>query len=352
MFCAVNAAAVILVPGGETIPFHFVWVSFSIVYALRVWRVRGTLLALLVVTVGSGLALGWAVAHTAAGLDETAEVPLMAAMFLAMMVHVERRQAAAREVEEVSGRALQLVRERDLVRDASHELRTPITVARGHAELIRTNYVGRQAAADAEVILDELNRLVRISDRLLLLAAAESPGFLRRASFDLERVVVDAVRRWSVTAARAWRADVTLDGTIDADEERLEAALDVLIENAIKFTSDGQVIRVTAYVEAADAVIEVADEGIGIPPDQLDRIFDRFARADGAQSGEARGTGLGLSIAQSIAKAHGGAIAVESTFGQGSTFRLRLPRFRPAPLAGRGAEPPTAAREPAAVGGD
>ena len=102
------------------------------------------------------------------------EVPLMAAMFLAMVWHAQRRQSALDE----AARAAE--RERELVRDLSHQLRTPITAARGHVELLLSSGLGSQERGDAEVVLDELTRLSRISDRLLLLAVVEDPAFLRK----------------------------------------------------------------------------------------------------------------------------------------------------------------------------
>ena len=129
----------------------------------------------------------------------------MAAMFVTVMWHAHRRQKALEEVErlaEIEHRVLE--RERNLVRDVSHELRTPITVARGHAELIHQTASG-QAADDAGIILDELGRLSRIAERLLILAASEHPEFLRRGPIDLERLIVDLARRWGATSRAAGR---------------------------------------------------------------------------------------------------------------------------------------------------
>ena len=329
VFGVANTVAIILVPGGETVPFHFIWVSITLVYAVRNWSLLTTSVWLVIVTLGSGAALGWAVSHTNAGLDETAEVPLMAAMFVAMMWHKKRRQVAMTEARQAAERELRLVRERDIVRDTSHELRTPITVARGYAELIRTAYAGEQASKDAEVILDELNRLARISDRLLILAAAEHPDFLHRAPVELERLVVEAARRWSAAAERAWTVDATVEGRVLADEERLETSLDALIENAIKFTRAGDRITIGARADRNGAVIEVADTGVGIPASQLGRIFNRFARGDTGRGpgADAPGTGLGLAIVKAITEAHGGSVGVESEVGKGTTFSIRLPDF-------------------------
>jgi two-component system, OmpR family, sensor kinase len=111
----------------------------------------------------------------------------------------------------------------------SHELRTPITVARGHAELIRDSGLDGQVATDAGVVLDELGRLSNLSERLLVLTSAEDPGFLSTADIEVEPLFVGLMRRWSPTATRSWRVQVTAEGTIRADRERLETALDALM---------------------------------------------------------------------------------------------------------------------------
>jgi len=331
LFTLANLASMFFVPSGETVPFHFIWVSFTLVYGIRLWRLRTTMILLAAVMLASGLTLAWALIDTSAGWDEISEVPLMAAMFVAVMWHVERRQAALDDVKrmaEVEHRLLES--ERNLVRDASHELRTPITVARGHAELIRANASG-QVQDDAEIILDELNRLSRISERLLILAAVEHPEFLRLAPIDFEHLIVETARRWSVTAPRQWRVHVTADGSLHGDEERLQTTIDALIENAVNFTQDGDRIAIVGRNEDGVAVIEVADTGAGITSGELARIFDRFSRVENGQARSKGGTGLGLAIVKAVAEAHGGSVSVRSEVGRGTTFTLSLPSFHPTP---------------------
>ena len=144
VFAAANVTAIVLMSRWETIPFHFVWVSLTLVYGFRHWRFRTTMLLLLVVIASTGAALAVSIARGHQGPDELAEVPLMAAMFLAMVWHAVRRQAAVEEAGRLAASEHRLLMgQREFVRDASHELRTPITVARGHAELIRDAGVGR-----------------------------------------------------------------------------------------------------------------------------------------------------------------------------------------------------------------
>ena len=329
-FAAANVAVIVVLEEWETIPFHFVWVSLTIVYGFRVWRLRTTMILLLVVIAVTGVALTWTVTRGDEGPDELAEVPLMAAMFVAMVWHAHRRQAAIEETRRLAEAEHRLLEgQRAFVRDASHELRTPITVARGHAELIRNSGVDGQVGKDAEVVLDELGRLSKLSERLLILTAAGDPGFLSRVEVEVEPLVVGLMRRWSPTAPRAWQVRVAAEGTISADRERLETALDALLENAVRATREGAAIRVGCRAEGEKLILEVADEGSGIRPEDLPRIFERFSKLEPDRARSNGGTGLGLSIAKAIAEAHGGSIAVESEEGRGASFRISLSGFRP-----------------------
>jgi len=323
-FAAINFAAMPFTGEWETVPFHFVWVSLTLVYGFRVWRPWPTTGALSGVMLISGVALVAMSTQGQVSPAELTEVPLMSAMFVAMVWHARRRQAALEELRRATER------ERDFVRDASHELRTPITIARGHAELIRGGATGGQTLADAEIVLDELSRLERVAERLLLLATVEHPNFLHPSLIDVDALVVETERRWRASADRDWRVDAGARGLVPADGERVSYALDALIENAVKFTTDGGTIAIRAWHAGDAAVIEIRDDGPGIAPEQRERVFERFARGHGR-----RGTGLGLPIAKAIAEAHGGSITLGDAPGPGTCLRLTLPNFRPPPRAGR-----------------
>jgi signal transduction histidine kinase len=332
VFAAANVTAILLMSRWETIPFHFVWVSLTLVYGFRHWRFRTTMLLLLVVIASTGAALAVSIARGHQGPDELAEVPLMAAMFLAMVWHAERRQAAVEEAGRLAASEHRLLMgQHEFVRDASHELRTPITVARGHAELIRDAGVDGQISKDAEVILDELGHLSRLSERLLILTTAGHPGFLSPGVVPVEPLLEGLMRRWAPTAGRDWQIRNDAHGTVRVDRERLETALDGLLENAVNATGPGDVIRIAGREDGADLLIEVADGGRGIRREDLPRIFDRFSRVEADRARNNGGTGLGLSITKAIVEAHGGSIAVKSEEGAGATFRIRLGGFHAEP---------------------
>jgi signal transduction histidine kinase len=324
IFALLNLVAIYVFADWETVPFHFIWVSLTILYGFRVWRMRSTLILLGVIIVSTGILLGIDIARGAQPLDEITEVPLMSAMFLAMVWHARRRLAVTEQMKQVSDANLRLLeRERRFIQNASHELRTPITVAIGHAEMMQRSTDPSRMAADARVVLEELMRLRRLSDRLLLLAAADDPDFLHKQPIEVEPVLVSALQRWSPTA-RQWRLGTTDEAVVDADADRLALAIDALVENAVKHTTPDDWIEL-AVRRNHGVEITVADSGTGIPPEDLERIFERFARSDISRQRDNEGLGLGLPIVKTIAEAHGGTLGVRSEPGKGTTLTITLP---------------------------
>jgi signal transduction histidine kinase len=276
-------------------------------------------------------------------------------MFLVMVLHGRRRLAATQErltameqVQRISQENVRLLeQQRQFLVDASHELGTPITVALGHAELIEqavtdqsvTDHsvagqcvagqcvAGKEVAADARVVVGELARLRRLTNRMLLLASAGTPGFLQVAPVATDSLVLDALERWG-HVPRHWRLGETAEAVVPGDADRLTVALDALLENAVAHTKPGDRIEVSVALEDGHAVIGVADSGCGIAPDDLARIFGRFARAEPFRSREAGGFGLGLPIVHAIAEAHHGSVRVRSNNGHGATFEMVIPAAR------------------------
>lgn len=325
LFAVANVAVMLRLTRWETVPFHLIWVSLTILYGFRVWSLQSTLILLAVVATLTTFALAFGVVEGHESLDEVAEVPLMSAMFLAMVWHARRRLAAVERAQLLAEREHRMLEgHRGFVRDASHVFRTPITVARGHAELIRASAIEPQIREDADVIVDELGRLAGISEALLLLAAAEERGFLRLGTVQVEPLLAHMARRWGPTADRDWAVLAEADGAIQADPERLETALDALVENAVKATGPGDRIKIAARWEDHALLLEVSDTGRGIAHEELHRVFDRFARGDPAEGGSG-GTGLGLAIVRAIVEAHDGRVWVRSRWGVGTTFTIELP---------------------------
>ncbi len=329
LFTIANLAAMLLVPDWETVPFHFIWVSLTILYGFRVWRTRPTVAILALVMAVTGAFIALDVKRGGQPLDELTEVPLMAAMFAAMVWHARRRLSATEEAERVSMDNVRLLeRERRFVQDASHELRTPITVALGHAQLIQRQAADPLIAEDAAVITDELMRLRRLGDRLLLLASSADLEVPHRSPVAVDKLVVEAVHRWMATP-RQWRLSSTEEVVVLADADRLAVALDAVIENAVQHTADKDSIQAEVRRRGNEAVIWILDTGTGIAAADLDLIFDRFARSDPGRSRHTGGFGLGLPIVQAIVEGHGGSVRVESVEGEWTRVEIALPTAPP-----------------------
>jgi signal transduction histidine kinase len=327
MFAVANFVAMSVWPSWETIPFHFVWISLTLLYGFRVWGIATTYFVLAAVVAVTG---GSILNDTFTGEQlwgELFEVPLMSAMFLAMVWHARRRQEALRTVgHQAAQQASLLERQERFLHDASHELRTPVTIAQGHLEVLRRT--NGDTSPEVDVALDELKRIEQILGRLLLLAKADQPDFVVLEPLELEPFLEDVFMRWSEVAPRAWRLGALAQGTLTVDHEALRCVLDALVENAVKYSEEGDPIELRSRAVHDQVVIEVEDGGCGIAADALTHIFDRFARADAARTRINGGVGLGLAIVDAIAKAHGGRCTVRTT-RTGTTFTLRMPRFEP-----------------------
>jgi signal transduction histidine kinase len=332
VFVALNLAAMRLFPAWGTVPFLVIWVSLTVIYGFRLWRLQPTILTLAAVTLATGGIIGVQVIKGEQDADYLAEVPLIAVMFLVMVLHGRRRLAATSErllameqVQRISQENMRLLeQQRQFLADASHELGTPITVALGHAELIEQAVTDPGVAADARVVAGELARLRRLTHRMLLLASAGAPDFLQVAPVATDALVLDALERWG-HVPRHWRLGEAAEAVVPGDADRLTVALDALLENAVAHTEPGDRIEVSVRLEDGNAVIAVTDSGCGIPPDDLARIFGRFARAEPYRSRKTGGFGLGLPIVQAIAEAHHGSVRVRSANGRGATFEIVVP---------------------------
>jgi two-component system phosphate regulon sensor histidine kinase PhoR len=221
---------------------------------------------------------------------------------------------------------------KEFVANVSHELRTPLTVIRGFVETLLDG-----AAADPDkgpeylrTIQKHTEQLGNLVGDLLELSRLESqPTLPRLSSVDIGAVVRKAADMLQPAAARKGQ-EVSVNAPrslplVVGNADYLERAVSNLIDNAIKYTRDNGRVRVSAEAVNGSVIVEVADNGIGIPQEEIARVFERFYRVDRSRSREMGGTGLGLSIVKHVAQVHGGAIEVQSEPGRGSTFRLKIP---------------------------
>jgi heavy metal sensor kinase len=215
--------------------------------------------------------------------------------------------------------------------DASHELRTPVSLIRTEAELaLRRSRDEHQYKESLEHILQEAERTTVLIEEMLALARADSG----RASLKMQAVNVGAMVR---AAAESWRQVAAVYGLefreqqpsgelfVMADEAALRRTINILLDNAFKYTSPPGKVELAIEERDAKATFSVRDSGIGIPPEEHEKIFERFYRVDKARVRETQGAGLGLAIAKWIVQQHGGTILVESAPGNGATFSVELP---------------------------
>jgi two-component system, OmpR family, sensor histidine kinase SenX3 len=218
---------------------------------------------------------------------------------------------------------------RDFVANVSHELKTPIGALGLLAETIAATEEAAVVRRLADQVVRESERLGRIVDDLLDLSLIEAQAAPTREPTPVRVLVEEAVERLSPLAlARGipLRTEpITDDLLVRCDATQLVSAITNLLDNALKYSEAGEPVVVGAHAADGHVVLRVEDHGIGIPTRDLERIFERFYRVDKARSRATGGTGLGLSIVRHVAEAHGGDVTVESTEGDGSTFRLSLP---------------------------
>lgn len=216
--------------------------------------------------------------------------------------------------------------------DVSHELRTPLTAIRGQLEVALFTAKNKEQYREAMInALEDVERLSQTVRAMLLLSQAESGQLaLQRTAFDLSDVTRDIVSEFQIPAEEA-RLEMVCEAEgpvlIDADRIQIERLLNNLLSNAVKYTPSGGKVTARVQTRQQEAILEVEDSGMGIAPDHLPHIFDRFYRVPGA-SKEKQGLGLGLSFVAWIVKAHGGTILADSTPGKGTRFTITLPAMQ------------------------
>lgn len=212
--------------------------------------------------------------------------------------------------------------QRRLLDDVGHELRTPLTIIRGHLELLDGS-----DPADVEqtraLVIDEVDRMHGLVDDLVTLATADRPDFVRPTPTDVAQLTDEVVDKARSLGGHRWRVERRAEVVADLDAQRITQALLQLAANAAKFAPEGSPIGVGSAVRGDRLVLTVRDQGPGVAPEDAERIFERFARAQVGRGVE--GSGLGLPIVAAIAAAHGGTAYVERRRGPGACFVVDLP---------------------------
>jgi heavy metal sensor kinase len=221
-------------------------------------------------------------------------------------------------------------RQRTLVADTSHELRNPLMVVRGNLELLAHDLPPEERREATRDAIEEVDRMTHLVQDLLFLADAEAEEAIEQDDVPLEAIVAAVVEdAEAITTREDGTRELVLEAndplTVRGDAERLRQLIWNLVENAIRYTPAGGTVTVSLRRRGPVAELTVSDTGIGIPPEHLAHIFERFYRVDTGRSRALGGTGLGLSIVRQIAAAHGGQVRVRSTPGEGSTFTVALP---------------------------
>jgi len=268
--------------------------------------------------------------------DEDEHLVQLLAKYAAIAVENARLFAAEQQRTAELGRVLEQQQELDrlkseFIQNVSHELRTPVAIAQGYAGLLDSGELGELQPDQREpmaIIARRLRMLSKMVDNLIAILEAEAQE-LTPEPVDLVNLVHTLLSDFQIAAEQAGlslAAEVVSDvPQVSGDPDHLRRVLDNLVHNALKFTPVGGSVTVRLWQDGMNVVLEVTDTGIGIPHDQLGRIFERFYQVNGSTTRRYDGTGLGLALVKEIVEAHGGKVDVESKVGQGSTFKVYLP---------------------------
>lgn len=312
-------------PEWATIPYHLMFLSVALVYGYRVWPVPAAAVVILVITLSTGALMVLSYARNEIDAAELSEIPLMPALLLAMVWHARRRAAAMRALMQMADRQQSMIeRERAFFRDTSHAIRTPVTIARGHLELVTSLIAQPVVRGDVEVALRQLDRMAVLSNRLLALAQLDAGETLPAEQMDLADFVHEVGTDWSAKSRRRWVVECPSSAPITADPVWLALAIDAMVENAVHFTADNGTISITGVVRYDTCAIVVEDDGEGIAPEDLEHVFDRFWHR--LPPSGPMGSGLGLAMARATARAWGGDVIASGEPRRGARLEFSLPR--------------------------
>jgi signal transduction histidine kinase len=325
-------AVMVAWPSWETVPFHVIWITLTLLYGFRVWSPLTTSVVLGAVIVATGASIGSDAFDGIQLWGELFEVPLMSAMFLAMVWHARRRAKAIVTIEALADERARLVEQEErLLHDVSHELRSPL------ARLQAAVGLARQQPANLEDSMDRIEReavrMDRLIDELLTLSRVEAGmGAAEEERVDLA-LLVGEVAADAAFEAEGSASAVSIDTDVHAlgapsvrgNAQMLHRALENVVRNAVRHSPPGGRVRIAGSSDAQrqDVRITVEDEGPGVGPELLETIFDPFFR--GAHDARSRGHGLGLAIARRVVEAHGGHIRAANRATGGLAVEIRLP---------------------------
>jgi signal transduction histidine kinase len=306
-------------PGQETIPFHLIWLGLCLVYGFTSWRPAEMVAMVAAAALVTGTIM---FDHAVRGLiswSQTAEVPLSVALAAVIAIYLRRRHLALSELARIAAEDRRRTEARQhMVRRVSHELRTPITIARGFTELVRERVDDPQAVKDTTVVLTELDKLAAITDRLLTVFQLD--GEFHREPVALDEELARVVRRWVPAADRKWTVDCG-PGMVRANRDRLEVALDCLLDNAVRYTAAGDRIAVSGRVDRHEWSVQIADTGLGMSA----REATALTEAKPIDRNPLSGTGEGLAVVRAVVGQWGGGMVFDAQPGRGTTVLLRFP---------------------------
>ncbi len=345
VLATVCSVAMWLLPGEETIPYHLAWIGVAFAYGVEPWPFRRAVVAIAVYTVLTG---GILVARVLTGVlawGETAEIPMMSALMLLVVLNVRRRHDAFAELSSLAQRDRARAEQRErFSKMTSHEMRTPATIASGYAEMLLATETDPAKRADLAVIHDELERLVLVGDRLVRMIRMQDRDDVRLV--DTDALLAETAERWGVLADRRWVVSAHAGRQLGSPE-RLRACLDTLLENAVRYTAPGDTVRLVGRVHGEHVLLGVADSGHGLDELLVHAVNEDTLGSDGSAAYVARDpkakTGLGLALVREAALARGGRLLAGTSSEGGALLLLAVPRRHTASVSGPRAELPSAA---------
>lgn len=327
IYTVVMAVLMLTLHDNETIPFHMIFLGLTLVYGYSLWNRRTSLFVLGFATVVSGAVLVRLAMHGDILWEESTETLLMPAIFLGTMWHFRRRAVEQERAEQMASEQARLVeRERQFMQDAAHALRTPLTIARGHVDLAQAAVADEQVREDLDVVIAQLERLSHLATTLVTLDQIATEHDQLRDAVNMSEMVTHLHHRWARSTDRHWELMVDRSpNEVLADGHLMEMALEAILENAVNHTTTSDRIRLSAETQGNSVIVRIDDSGPGVPLDEREHVFLRFARGNAAQRHS--GSGLGLSLVRAVAESHGGTAVISDSPLGGAAVILTLPAF-------------------------